>query len=68
MITFLLRFWLHVELDCDSDVSEERAFLFSGFKGVRLGKCGPPSLLGEKMANAWSELTGFVRGPLNLFL
>lgn len=46
-----------MELDCYLAVSEERAFLSSGFKGVGLGKCGPP---GEEMANAWYEQTGFV--------
>jgi len=66
MINFLLRFWLHVELDCDPDISEECAFLSSGLKGVELGKCGPPSLVGEERANAWSELTGFVNYKLPL--
>lgn len=55
-----------MELDCDPDVSEEHAFLASGFKGVGVGKCGPPSLLGEEMANAWSELTGFVHNKQSL--
>ena len=55
-----------MELDCDPDVSEERAFLASGFKGVGLGKCGSPSLLGQEMANAWPELTGFVNYKLPL--
>ena len=49
-----------MELDCDPDVSEEHPFLASEFKGVGFGKCGPPSLLREEMANACSELTGFV--------
>jgi len=45
---------------------QKNAFLSSGLKGVGLGKCGPPSFMGEEMANAWSELTGFVNYKLPL--
>ena len=55
-----------MELDCDPDVSEEHAFQASGIKGVGLGKCGPAYPLGEEVANAWSELTGFVNYKLPL--
>lgn len=55
-----------MELDCDPDVSEEHAFLASGIKGMGLGKCGPACHLGEEVANAWSELTGFVSYKLSL--